>query len=150
MVHSHGEIVINRPPAEVFDDVADTSKEPEYNPRSLSSATRMPSMDLHRTLTFDPDPEGTRMHWSWDLEPDGALRGLALPRQRSAWTTWSAMAGPFWVGLRTRRSCSDRSVGRGNGRGICRYSCHLTVQQCGPRRSSPFSCDQPRSGAIDP
>ena len=41
----------------------------------------MPSMHLHRTLTFDPDPEGTRMHWSWDLEPDGALRGLARPRQ---------------------------------------------------------------------
>ena len=53
----HGEIVINRPPAEVFDVVADTSKEPEYNPRSLSSATHMPSMDLHRTP--DPDPEGT-------------------------------------------------------------------------------------------
>jgi hypothetical protein len=81
VVHSHGEIVINRPPAEVFDVVADTSKEPEYNPRSLSSATHMPSTDLHRTLTFDPDPEGTRMRWSWDLEPDGALRGLARPRQ---------------------------------------------------------------------
>ena len=57
MVHSHGEIVINRPPAEVFDDVADTSKEPEYNPRSLSSATRMSSMDLHRTLTFRRTPD---------------------------------------------------------------------------------------------
>ena len=27
------------------------------------------------------------------------------------------MAGPFWVRLRTRRSCSDRSVGRGNRSG---------------------------------
>jgi len=33
MVHIHGDIVINRPPEEVFDVVADTSREPRYNPR---------------------------------------------------------------------------------------------------------------------
>ena len=33
MVHIHGDIVINRPPEEVFDVVADTTKEPHYNPR---------------------------------------------------------------------------------------------------------------------
>ncbi|HEY4993153.1 MAG TPA: hypothetical protein VII33_13850 [Nakamurella sp.] len=51
MVHIHREIVINRPPGEVFEVVADTSKEPEYNPRSLSSTTYMSSMDLHGTLS---------------------------------------------------------------------------------------------------
>ena len=30
-------------------------------------------MDLHGTLTFDPDPAGTRMRWSWDLQPGGVL-----------------------------------------------------------------------------
>lgn len=116
MVHIHGEIVIQRPPEEVFDVVADTSKEPEYNPRmnraeritdgpigvgtrfkaatasmgrpvdmiieitdyqrprSLASTTHMSSMDLRGTLTFDPVPEGTRMRWSWDLQPSGALK----------------------------------------------------------------------------
>ena len=100
MVHIHGDIVINRPPEEVFDVVADTGKEPEYNPRmqhaeqltngpigvgtrfhaevdnmgrpvdmvveitdyqrpsSLSSTAHMAAMDLHGTLTFDPDPQG--------------------------------------------------------------------------------------------
>ena len=32
MVHIHGEIVINRPPEEVFDVVADTTKEPRVQP----------------------------------------------------------------------------------------------------------------------
>jgi len=103
----------------VFDVVADTRKEPRYNPRMhhaeqitngpigvgtrfhaetasmgrpvdmvieitdyqpphcLSSTTHMTSMDLHGTLTFDPDPEGTRMRWAWDLQPDGVLRLLS-------------------------------------------------------------------------
>ena len=30
-------------------------------PHCLSSTTHMSWMDLHGTLTFDPDPEGTRM-----------------------------------------------------------------------------------------
>ena len=49
MVHIHGEIVINRPPKEVFDVVAETGKDPEYDPRSLSSTTYMSLMDLHTT-----------------------------------------------------------------------------------------------------
>jgi uncharacterized protein YndB with AHSA1/START domain len=38
-------------------------------PRRLASTTRMSSMDIHYTLTFEPVPEGTRMRWSGDLEP---------------------------------------------------------------------------------
>ena len=135
MVHIHGDIVINRPPEEVFDVVADTTKEPRYNPRmhhaeqittgpisigtrfhaqtasmgrpvdmvieitdyhrpqTLSSTTHMTAMDLHGTLTFDPDPEGTRMRWSWDLEPDGVLKPLGpliayigRRKERTIWT----------------------------------------------------------------
>jgi uncharacterized protein YndB with AHSA1/START domain len=37
IVHIHGEIVIHRPPEEVFDAVADTSKKPGYNPRMRRS-----------------------------------------------------------------------------------------------------------------
>ena len=135
MVHIHGDIVINRPPEEVFDVVADTTKEPRYNPRmhhaeqittgpisigtrfhaqtasmgrpvdmvieitdyqrphTLSSTTHSTSMDVHGTLTFDPDPEGTRMRWSWDLEPDGVLKPLGpliayigRRKERTIWT----------------------------------------------------------------
>lgn len=119
MVRVEGEIVINRPPAEVFDFVADQRNEPRYNPnmrraqkvtegsigvgtrfraettnrgrsvpmviefighdrpRRLASKTHMSSMDLQGMLTFDPVPGGTRMRWSWDLEPRGILRFLA-------------------------------------------------------------------------
>ena len=46
-------------------------------PRRLGSATHMASMDLRGSLTFDPVAEGTRMSWSWQLEPHGVLKAAA-------------------------------------------------------------------------
>lgn len=37
---------------------------------------RVPSMDIHGVLTFDPVRGGTRMRWSWSLTPRGALKLL--------------------------------------------------------------------------
>jgi len=58
-------------------------------PRLLASTTRVSTMDIQGTLTFDPVPEGTRMRWSWNLQPRGLLK-LATPlvaRQEEAiWT----------------------------------------------------------------
>jgi hypothetical protein len=34
----------------------------------------MSLMDLHGRLTFEPVPPGTRMRWSWQLQPRGVLR----------------------------------------------------------------------------
>ena len=34
----------------------------------------VPTMDIQGTLTFDPVPEGTRMHWSWQMAPCGVLK----------------------------------------------------------------------------
>ena len=45
-------------------------------PRRLSSSTRTSAMDIRGTLTFDPVPEGTRMHWCWELAPRGLVRLL--------------------------------------------------------------------------
>ena len=56
MVHIHGAIVIDRPPEEVFDVVADTSREPDYNPR-MRHAER---------LTNGPLGVGTRFHAETD------------------------------------------------------------------------------------
>ena len=56
VVHIHGEIVINRPPGQGFDVVAETGKDPEYDPRSLSSTTYMSLMDLHTTLLIQRHP----------------------------------------------------------------------------------------------
>jgi hypothetical protein len=43
-------------------------------PARLGSSTRLSTMDIEGTLTFDPVPGGTRMRWSWALEPRGLLR----------------------------------------------------------------------------
>jgi hypothetical protein len=31
-------------------------------------------MELHGGLTFDRVPDGTRMRWSWELQPRGLLK----------------------------------------------------------------------------
>ena len=45
-------------------------------PRRLASSTHMSSMDTRGALTFDPVPEGTRMRWSWDVEPRGMFGAM--------------------------------------------------------------------------
>ncbi|HXZ73283.1 MAG TPA: SRPBCC family protein [Streptosporangiaceae bacterium] len=46
-------------------------------PRRLTSTTRMSSMDIGYTLTFEPVAEGTRMRWSGEVEPRGILKLMA-------------------------------------------------------------------------
>jgi len=62
-------------------------------PRRLTSSTHLSNMDIQGTLTFDPVAEGTRMRWSWELEPQGMLK-LMTPvvaligrrQERAIWT----------------------------------------------------------------
>jgi hypothetical protein len=42
--------------------------------RRLGSSTQLSSMEIHGTLAFEPFPEGTRMHWEWDVEPRGLFK----------------------------------------------------------------------------
>jgi hypothetical protein len=50
-------------------------------------------MEIRGALSFEPIPEGTRMHWSWTLKPRGLLR-LMTPivariggrQERDIWT----------------------------------------------------------------
>jgi uncharacterized protein YndB with AHSA1/START domain len=116
MVEVQGEIVISRPPEEVFDFVADEENEPRYNPQMrfakkvtegpigvgtsfraemtgrgrvvpmtiqftdydrphrIAERVQMKAMDLTGGLTFEPVDGGTRMRWSWNLDPHGVLR----------------------------------------------------------------------------
>jgi len=43
-------------------------------PIRLASVTHSPMMDTTGALTFEPAGDGTRMRWSWDVEPRGLLR----------------------------------------------------------------------------
>ncbi|MGZ6391081.1 MAG: SRPBCC family protein, partial [Ktedonobacterales bacterium] len=62
-------------------------------PQRLTSTTHLSTMDIQGTLTFDPVPQGTRMRWSWELEPRGMLK-LMTPvvvligrrQERTIWT----------------------------------------------------------------
>ena len=63
-------------------------------PHRLVERVHMEAMDLTGGLTFEPVGNGTRMSWSWDLEPHGALRFLkpvvgAIGRrqERRIWTS---------------------------------------------------------------
>lgn len=45
-------------------------------PRRYGSSTHLSFMDTRGTVTFEPVPEGTRIRWSWEVEPRGALKLL--------------------------------------------------------------------------
>jgi len=62
-------------------------------PGRLASVTHMSSMNLAGALTFDPVAGGTRMRWSWELQPRGILRLLSplvarigRSQERRIWT----------------------------------------------------------------
>ena len=62
-------------------------------PRRLASTTRLSTMDIQGTLTFDPVAAGTRMRWSWGLQPRGLLKLLTpvvarigARQERATWT----------------------------------------------------------------
>jgi carbon monoxide dehydrogenase subunit G len=62
-------------------------------PRRLASTTRLSTMEIRGTLTFDPVAAGTRMRWSWELQPRGLFR-LMTPMvarigQRQEQTIWA-------------------------------------------------------------
>jgi carbon monoxide dehydrogenase subunit G len=45
-------------------------------PTRLGSTTSMSTGEIHGALTFEPDPVGTRISWSWKLQPKGLFRVL--------------------------------------------------------------------------
>lgn len=64
-------------------------------PHRLASATYTATMEISGALTFSPVPEGTRMHWSWDVEPQGVLRVMsplvAVVGRRQERTIWTGL-----------------------------------------------------------
>lgn len=62
-------------------------------PRRITEKTHMQNMDLTGGLYFEPEAQGTRMKWVWDLEPHGFYRFLGPlvtrmgdRQERSIWT----------------------------------------------------------------
>ncbi len=46
-------------------------------PSRLVSVTEMKAAHILGSLTFEPHESGTRMRWSWDIEPRGGFKLLA-------------------------------------------------------------------------
>jgi hypothetical protein len=44
------------------------------SPTRLGSTSRMAAAEINGAVTFEPDPAGTRMSWSWELHPKGLFR----------------------------------------------------------------------------
>lgn len=66
-------------------------------PRRLASRTTMSAMDVAYTLTFEPLPEGTRLRWSGEIEPRGALKLMgplvAWMGRRQELRIWTGLKG---------------------------------------------------------
>ena len=64
-------------------------------PKRLGSTTTMRGAEVSGTLTFEPVAAGTRMRWSWELEPKGAQRLLtpviAWLGKRQEERVWAAL-----------------------------------------------------------
>jgi polyketide cyclase/dehydrase/lipid transport protein/2-oxoacid dehydrogenase/acyltransferase catalytic subunit len=78
-------------------------------PTTLGSTIRMATADIRGTLTFHPDPDGTRMRWAWQVTPKGALRLLAPVIARVGRRQEQAI----WAGLKQHLEASD-----GRDRGV--------------------------------
>ena len=68
----------------------------EYQrPRRFGSRTTVSSADIAGGLTFEPVNGATRMSWSWEVRPRGALRLLgpmvAYLGRRQEETIWAAL-----------------------------------------------------------
>ena len=46
-------------------------------PRRVALRSHLSAMEIRGALTLDPVPEGTRMRWSWVVEPRGVFKLLA-------------------------------------------------------------------------
>lgn len=99
----------------------------EYDrPSTFGSRTTMSWADVRGVLTFEAAGSGTRMRWTWDVQPKGLARvlmpvvGLMGRRQERA----------VWEGL--RRYLENRSL-RGSARPDD-LRCHPA--ECRPARSA--------------
>jgi polyketide cyclase/dehydrase/lipid transport protein len=64
-------------------------------PRRLGSTSHLSNMDINGTLLFEPQGQGTKMTWLWNVEPRGFLRliGPIVRRmgERQELANWTSM-----------------------------------------------------------
>jgi hypothetical protein len=75
-------------------------------PKLFATTTTMAQADIEYTLTFEPVSEGTRMRWSGEVRPRGALRLLGPV------ITWlgSRQEQRIWTGLKKHLEAGSAGV----------------------------------------
>jgi hypothetical protein len=46
-------------------------------PTRLGSTTSMSTAQIHGAVTFEPDPAGTKMSWSWEMQSKGFFKVMS-------------------------------------------------------------------------
>ena len=90
-------------------------------PHLIASTTRTAAADFRGTLSFTPTSSGTRLHWSWQSRPKGAVRLVSplLTRigARQEWAMWTRLRDHLEAGgdgpAPVERRRSRRRVARG-------------------------------------
>jgi Polyketide cyclase / dehydrase and lipid transport len=78
-------------------------------PRRITEKVHLSNMDIQGRLVFEKVPAGTRMRWTWDLQPYGATRLLG-PLVR-----WMGdrQEQKIWTGLKQHMESRPTTAGRG-------------------------------------
>ena len=109
--------------------------------RRLGSVTRSSMMETEGALTFESVPSGTRMCWSWDVRPRGAMK-LMAPFVGPIGRSRSAASGAASNGCRSlaasggERVCS-LSMAAGSARSPISPSDRGLAERRGARSSRP-------------
>jgi uncharacterized protein YndB with AHSA1/START domain len=65
-------------------------------PVRLASTTSMSTAEIRGVVTFEPDPAGTRMRWSWELQPKGVFKLMGPVMARLG----RRQEAEIWAGLK--------------------------------------------------
>jgi uncharacterized protein YndB with AHSA1/START domain len=80
-------------------------------PRRLASTTRLSTMEIRGTLTFEPVPGGTRMRWSWQVQPRGLLKLMSPLVARVG----ARQERAIWTGLKRLLEAQEAPSSAGSG-----------------------------------
>lgn len=83
-------------------------------PHRYASSTHLPIMDTKGTVTFESVPDGTRMRWSWEVEPRGILRVMrplvALMGRRQEQRIWTGLKHLLEAGVDVNQAPEPEST----------------------------------------
>jgi hypothetical protein len=81
-------------------------------PTRLGSTTSTSMAEIHGAVTFEPDPAGTRMGWSWELQPKGVFKVMGPLVARVG----RRQEAEIWAGLKRYMESAPPPIAEGGRR----------------------------------